>query len=168
MSLPKFRLCAFVAALCGTILPLSTPMAQPATEAARAPEGCTGPVSGNWLRLVVTGVRSSRGEIAITVYPDDSSRFLIHNGSLYVGRTRAVAGDTVTCVFLPRPGVYGIAIYHDENGNRKFDRTAIGLPAEAYGFSNNPPTLLGLPSFDSVRMTIHRNGLTSHIHLTYP
>ncbi|MEY2942569.1 MAG: hypothetical protein RLY97_583 [Pseudomonadota bacterium] len=139
-----------------------------AESSANAPAGCTGPVSTFWLKVIVEGVRSSNGLIAITLYADDSSRFLMKGGSIYVGRTSAVAGTTASCIYVPRPGVYVLAIYHDENGNQKFDRTGFGLPAEAYGFSNNPSTLLGLPAFRSVRLDVIRSGLTSHIRLKYP
>ena len=162
------RAMAFAAAALAASLIVTAAPAAPAHEGAPAPAECTGPASGTWLRVVVEGVRSANGLVAITLYPDDPSRFLVHHGSLYVGRTKAVAGTTGSCIYVPKPGVYVVAIYHDENGNGKFDRTGIGLPAEGYGFSNNPSTLLGLPSFDSVRLNVSRSGLTTHIHLKYP
>ena len=69
---------------------------------------------------------------------------------------------------MPRPGIYALALYHDENGNRRFDRTGIGFPAEGYGFSNNPPTLAGLPSFRSVRLSIPRTGMVTRVQMKYP
>jgi len=134
----------------------------------RPPDGCTGPGSGTWLRVTAEGVKSSAGSIAITLYPDVPSRFLAHKGSLYVTFVKANAGTTSGCIYLPKTGVYVVALYHDENDNKKIDRTAIGLPAEGYGFSNNPPTLLGLPSFRSVRLNLSRSGLGSHISMNYP
>jgi len=133
-----------------------------------APAGCTGPASKTWIRVILEDVRSGKGQIAITMYSDDPARFLIHHGSMYVGRVPAVAGTASGCIFIPHPGVYVLAIYHDENGNGTFDRTSLGLPAEGYGFSNNPPTLLGLPSFRSVRLNIQHSGMAAHIRLTYP
>lgn len=133
-----------------------------------APAGCTGPASGTWLKIVAENVRSSDGHIAVTVYPDNPSRFLVAKGSMYVTFIKAMQGNTTGCVFLPKTGVWVIALYHDENDNRKIDRSAIGLPTEGYGFSNNPPTLLGLPSFRSVRLNAVRSGLTSHIQMKYP
>jgi uncharacterized protein (DUF2141 family) len=133
-----------------------------------APTGCTGPASKTWLRVIVESVHSGKGQVAITLYADDPARFLIHHGAMYVGRVQAVSGTTSGCIFLPRPGVYVVAIYHDENGNGAFDRTSLGMPAEGFGFSNNPPTLLGLPSFRSVRLNIEHSGMAAHIRLTYP
>jgi uncharacterized protein (DUF2141 family) len=157
---------AVSASLIGLAVSMASPaLAQP--EGA-APAGCTGPASATWLRVVVEGVRSSQGLVAITLYANDSSRFLVRHGSLYVGRTKAVAGTTDSCIYVPKPGTYAIAVYHDENGNQKFDRNMFGLPAEAYGFSNNPGTLFGLPSFRSVRLKVDESGETIHIHLHYP
>lgn len=139
-----------------------------ASPAPPPPAGCTGPVSSTWIKVVVEGVHDNSGQITITLYADDSSRFLIRHGSLYIGRTPAVAGTTTSCIFVPHPGVYVLAVYHDANGNGNFDRNSLGLPAEAYGFSNNPPTLLGLPAFRSVRIEVPRSGMATHIQLKYP
>ena len=149
------------------VLP-TTPALAAEAEAPPAPAGCTGPASATWIHVIVDGVRNANGLVAITLYADDPSRFLVKHGSMYVGRTPAVAGTTKSCIFVPKPGVYVLAVYHDEDGDLKFGRTSLGLPAEGYGFSNNPGTLFGLPSFNSVRLNIARSGLTSHIHLTYP
>jgi uncharacterized protein (DUF2141 family) len=137
-------------------------------QAASPPPGCTGTPSSTWINVVADGLRSGNGLLAITLYEDKASKFLVHHGSLYVGRVNATAGTTRACIFLPRPGIYALALYHDENANRSFDRTGIGLPDEGYGFSNNPPTLAGLPSFRSVRLNVPRTGLTTRVHMKYP
>ena len=148
--------------------PVQTSTAAASAAAASAPAGCTGPASQTWLNVVVEGVRNSNGLVAVTLYTDNSSKFLAKRGSLYVGRVDAQPGTTRACIFVPQPGVYAVAIYHDENASRRFDRTGIGLPAEGYGFSNNPTTLAGLPSFRSVRLNVPRSGLTSRIKIKYP
>ena len=171
MRLPfRRRGSAAATALLAAVLPALpiTPALAADGEAQAAPAGCTGPASQTWIHVIVEGVRNANGLIAITLYADDPSRFLVKHGSMYVGRTPAVAGTTNSCIFLPKPGVYVLAVYHDEDGDHKFGRTSFGLPAEAYGFSNNPNTLFGLPSFSSVRLNVTRSGLTSHIRLTYP
>ena len=139
-----------------------------ASAPAPAPAGCTGPASGTWLNVVVDGVRNGNGVVAITLYADDSSKFLVKRGSLYVGRVDATPGTTRGCIFVPKPGVYALALYHDENRDGRFDRTGLGLPAEGYGFSNNPATLAGLPQFRSVRLNVPKPGLTSRIGMKYP
>ena len=73
-----------------------------------------------------------------------------------------------TVIFLPAPGTYALAVYHDANANRHIDRSGIGLPEEGYGFSNNAPALFGLPSFGRVRLQVPRTGMTTSIRLRYP
>ena len=131
-------------------------------------DGCTGPMSETKLNVTITNVRSSRGLIAVSVYADDSKRFLAKRGSLYVGRVPAQAGTTRMCIHLPSTGTYGLAIYHDENGDRKFNRSGIGLPAEGYAFSNDAPTIFGLPSFGRVRFNVPRSGFETAVKLKYP
>lgn len=164
MSMPR-RLRA--AALSVSAIFAAASAAQPAL-AQGAPAGCTGTPSATWINVVVDGVRSSRGLMAVTLYADNSRKFLVKHGSVYVGRSPAQAGTTRTCIYLPQPGTWALALYHDENANQSFDRTGIGLPAEGYGFSNNPATLAGLPSFRSVRLAVPRTGMTARIHLKYP
>jgi uncharacterized protein (DUF2141 family) len=135
--------------------------------AAREPT-CTGPASGTRLTIAIENVRSSQGLIAVTVYPDDPDRFLASKGSLHVGRAPARAPVTKICVHVPQPGTYAIAVYHDEDGNRKLTRKSLGLPAEGYGFANNPPAMFGLPAFDAVRLAVRRTGTETRIRLIYP
>jgi uncharacterized protein (DUF2141 family) len=135
---------------------------------AAPPAGCTGTPSSSWLNVVVEGVRNATGQIAVTLYADDSRKFLAHHGSLYVGRVDARSGSTRACIFVPQPGVYALALYHDENANREFDRSGLGLPVEGFGFSNNPATLAGLPSFRSVRLNVPRSNLTTRVQMRYP
>ena len=136
--------------------------------AANAQGPCAGPPSATRLYVTIENIRASQGLIALTLYADDSRRFLARRGSLYVGRVPARAPVTRACIHLPRPGTYALAIYHDADANRRFNRTALGLPAEGYGFTNNPGTLFGLPSFRSVRLHIARTGLSTRVQMKYP
>jgi len=138
------------------------------TSAAAQEESCTGRPSDTRLFVDVVHVRKAEGLIAGTLYADDRSKFLAHRGSLYVGRVAASAPTTEVCIFVPRPGIYGLAVYHDADADRSFDRNGIGLPKEGYGFSNNPPVIFGLPSFSKVRLAVPRTDLRTTVRLRYP
>lgn len=165
MLLPR-RSRAAVFALVAVLSAATTASADP--QGAAPPPGCTGPASSTWLNVAASGLRNGNGQLAVTLYQDIPSKFLARHGSLYVGRVGANAGSTHVCIFVPSPGIYALALYHDENSNQKFDRTGIGLPAEGYGFSNNPGTFAGLPSFRSVRLNVPRSGLTTRVTMKYP
>jgi uncharacterized protein (DUF2141 family) len=132
-----------------------------------AAQECAGAPSATRLIVNVDNVRSSRGLIAVTLYSDNRHKFLARRGSLYVGRLPARQGRTRVCIFVPRPAIYALAVYHDADSDRHFDRTGLGLPAEGFGFSNNPPTFFGLPSFSMVRLNVAKTGLSTTVRLRY-
>ncbi len=125
-----------------------------ATMAHAAP-ACIGPASDTWINITVDRVRNSKGLITATLYTNDPKRFLVKNGSLYVASTPASAGQTRFCLFVPHPGSYAIAIYHDEDSSGTLNRGGLfGIPSEAVGFSNNPTIFFGPPSLRSVLVNI--------------
>lgn len=119
-----------------------------------ADEGCEGvrTATAAKLSVQVNGVRSSQGEVALTVYPDNRRRFLAKGGKFARARIKAQP-TTYACFWLPQ-GSYALAIYHDSNRDRDFNRTLVGLPAEGFGFSNNPETKVGLPPLSAVRFSV--------------
>ncbi len=138
-------------------LPFGRPMAQ---EAA-----CDGQPSGVRLFISVDRVARSEGEVAATVYPDDRRRFLAHHGQIAIVRRPSAAPSTALCLWLPAAARYEVAVYQDLNSDHRFNRTALGLPAEPYGLSNDPPNLMGLPTFRSVQFAVHEGDNTIHIPL---
>jgi len=155
--------------LCAAVLATVTAIAAGTSTPSAAQPGCQGPASDTYINVVVEGLRNGNGLVAVTLYADNSRKFLAKGGSLYVGRVDANAPVTRMCLHVPRPGVYAIAVYHDEDGNRKINRGGIlGIPTEGFGFTNNPPTIASLPSFGSVRLSIPRSRLTTHVRLKYP
>lgn len=136
--------------------------------AAAAPAGCQGVPSNTWLNVSAEGLRNGNGLLTIALYPDNSRQFLAKGGTIKNHRVPASAPVTKACIFVPGPGVYAIAVYHDADANRKLNRTGLGLPSEGFGFSNNPSTLAGIPAFRSVRLEVGKPGLTTHIRMRYP
>ncbi|MBD9470248.1 DUF2141 domain-containing protein [Pseudoxanthomonas sp. PXM01] len=63
-------------------------------------------------------------------------------------------GNVATFVFKDlAPGAYAVLVTHDENGNGKLDSNMIGMPIEAYGFSNNP-NVMRKPTWDEARFEV--------------
>ena len=55
------------------------------------------------------------------------------------------------------PGGYAVAIFHDENRNKKLD-VLIGIPREGFGFSRNPAIRFGAPRFSAARFGLAADG----------
>lgn len=160
---------AFAIAASVTALTGATPAFAANAPARNGAPNCAGPVSDTWVNVTIDRVRNGNGLMAVTLYADEPRKFLVKKGSMYVGRVDATAPETKMCLFVPKPGVYVLAVYHDEDSSTNLKRSGVlGLPEEGFGFSNNPPTVASIPSFRSVRLNIAKSGLSTRIHLKYP
>jgi uncharacterized protein (DUF2141 family) len=138
-----------------------------ACPVAASAQNCVGPAGPGTTRLIVeaTDLRNAAGEVAFTVYPDSRSRFLAKGGKLLRARVAARAPVTRACFNL-RPGSYAVAHYHDENRDRDFNRTLVA-PKEGFGFSNDAPTSIGLPSLSAARFALPPGGRLLRMRTRY-
>jgi len=59
---------------------------------------------------------------------------------------------------------YGIAAFHDLNSDGKMEYNFIGIPQEAYGFSNNETSVFGLPpKWKAAKFTVNQAELVHRI-----
>lgn len=107
------------------------------------------------LQINVSGMRSDKGNIIITIYPDQASHFL--DGKYKLARQQLPVKQPLThaCFVVPAPGYYAVALFHDNNNNHHFDTNWLGIPVEGYGFSRNPKLFLGPPDLNDVRVAAH-------------
>lgn len=114
------------------------------------------------LTVRVADVPSAQGSIMVAVY-DGATNFL--RRPMQSARVAATAG-TVDIVIKDLPaGGYGIAVFHDANGNGKMDSNFMGIPVEDHAFSNNARGTMGPPSFDQVKFSLPAAGATATISL---
>jgi uncharacterized protein (DUF2141 family) len=82
------------------------------------------------------------------------------------GQEAPVTGTSQRMVFEDvAPGAYAVAAFQDQNGNRRLDRTGLGLPVEPYGFSG-PSERTARPDFARARITVREPGLSVRVRLT--
>ncbi|MDB5393120.1 MAG: hypothetical protein JWM91_626 [Rhodospirillales bacterium] len=119
------------------------------------------------LQINVSGMRSAKGNITITIYPDEPSHFL--DGSYKVVRQQLPVTLPVTsaCFILTAAGYYAVALFHDENNNHHLDTNSLGMPTEGYGFSNNPTLYFGPPELKQVRFSVHPDNPPIAIRMKY-
>jgi uncharacterized protein (DUF2141 family) len=119
------------------------------------------------LQVSVSGMRSTDGNVTVTIYPDDAAHFL--DGAYKVARQAMPVSLPVTrfCFALPAPGYYAVALFHDENNNGHFDTTLLGIPAEGFGFSNNPTLYVGPPDLSKVRIALHAGDNPVSVQMKY-
>lgn len=134
---------------------------------ADTPPDCAADAGQAVLRVSVSGMRSAKGTVTVTIYPDDTAHFL--DGKYKVARQELPVTLPITsaCFVLAAPANYGVALFHDENGNHHFDTNALGIPVEGYGFSNDPTLYFGPPSLDKVRIAVHAGENPVAIRMKY-
>ncbi len=105
------------------------------------------------LTVVVRGLRSDEGVVRGGLYRD-RERWTNEEGVVARCTARSVR-RVARCVFEGlAPGGYGLALYHDEDGDGVFGRDGIGLPQEGYAFGRDARPVLGAPSFESALVDI--------------
>ena len=111
----------------------------------------SGAVRAANVSVTVEGVRNTRGHILVALCT--RADFLRPHCS-WKARVPARKGSVVAVVMNVPPGVYAAQAFHDEDDNGRLDRTLLGLPKEAMGFSNNAPMHMGPPSFDAASFKV--------------
>jgi uncharacterized protein (DUF2141 family) len=119
------------------------------------------------LQVSVSGLRSTKGTVTVTIYPDEKEHFL--DGAFKLARQSVPVTLPVThvCFAFSTPGYYAVALFHDENANGHFDTTLLGVPDEGFGFSNNPKLYLGPPDLSKVRAAMHEGDNAIDIEIKY-
>lgn len=103
--------------------------------------------SQNTLTIMVQGVASSEGYIAVGVYTD--AKNFLHQGKEFTGVFANAEQGTTQIVLSDLPNnIYAISIFHDENGNKEMDTNFFGIPKEPIGFSIGKLKTFGPPSFE--------------------
>ena len=125
------------------------------------------PVFAADLAIEVRGVRSADGRVYVAVTVRSRRTFPSGDGDVAqfreyarVGVIRLVARD------LP-PGQYAVNAFHDENGNGELDTNLVGIPAEGYGFANDPVARFGPPDFEAAAVTVDEGSKLAVLTLTY-
>ncbi len=107
------------------------------------------------LVVVISGFPSSDGFAMVALNNSKESYKGGENEAIAKMKTRVV-DQKAQAIFTNLPyGSYGVSLYHDENANGKMDKNAMGIPKEAYGFSNNAKGFFGKPDYKDVKFELN-------------
>lgn len=151
-----------------TAIAIGSAIAGPATAddasiGSMAHVSCSG--AAHEVRVTITNVEENVGQMVADLYFNDEEGFLKSSGRAQQVRFAAKAPVTSFCMVAPEPGPYAIAVYHDKNANKAFDRKAFGLPAEPFGISNDPRLVLGPPHVSEALFDVAESGANVDIRL---
>ena len=101
----------------------------------------------------VVNIEEAAGNIHYGIY-DRPEAFPNEGQQTFQGWVAVKGPEAVIRIPGIPKGRYGVAVFHDKNGNGKFDQGLFGVPLEDFGFSRDAPVLLGPPSFEDAAITI--------------
>ena len=104
------------------------------------------------LEIGVDHLRSAKGMVRVCLTADPANFPNCVDDARAIGRSVPATTHALKLEGLPR-GAYAVAVIHDENGNNKLD-TALGIPREGYGFSNDAAVRFGPPKFAAARFDL--------------
>ncbi len=133
-----------------------------AAAAAPAQSPCPG------IHVTILDIRNSTGSVACALFESPEGfpiEFLRSATNVMVIKVRK---SQARCDFedIP-PGIYALAVIHDENMNGELDTNVLGIPKEGYGFSNDAKAWFGAPSFPDASFPYDGRTLDLTISLHY-
>ncbi len=102
------------------------------------------------LTVVIQGLDVCKGKVAIELI--DSKEVPIAEYWLFV-ESNAVELKVSDLTI----GDYALRFFHDENDNGVMDKNWLGIPTEAFGFSNDAKVKLGPPGFKEMSFRVNTN-----------
>ncbi len=97
------------------------------------------------LIITISGFENSNGiaKVAVADSRENYSQETPFKGYNF----KIVNNKVVETLSLPY-GEYAVKVFHDENSNGELDKRLFGIPAEAYGFSNDARGTIGPPEYE--------------------
>lgn len=111
----------------------------------------------------ITGFDSNDGEVRVAL---NNSSENYQSSNPFMHAVEKIVAHQVEFTFKDIPfGKYAIKCFHDENLNGKMDRNSMGIPVEAYGFSNNAMGNFGPAKYDDTKFTFNKDKQIVEIQL---
>jgi|UPI0003FFDD6E uncharacterized protein (DUF2141 family) len=114
------------------------------------------------LTITIQNISPVQGKVYVGLY--NSKADFPKEDKVFQGKVVDVTSAQVSCTFEVPNGNYAVSSYHDKNSNGKLDKNLMGVPTEAYGFSNNARGTFGPPSFEDAKVVCQ--GGTKNIQIT--
>ncbi|MBL0721001.1 MAG: DUF2141 domain-containing protein [Sulfurovum sp.] len=108
------------------------------------------------LNIKITNLSNQNGLVYIGLY--NKSEDFLKMDKTYKKVSIRISSQTLKYRFKNLPkGSYAIALFHDKNQNKRFDRNILGIPKEGYGFSNNIRPTFRAAKFEEAKFKLDGN-----------
>lgn len=116
---------------------------------------------GITITVTIENIKNDSGHILLGLHTNET---FMKAESIQSVKKEIKDGKIVATFENVQSGSYAIMVLHDENDNSRMDFEPNGMPAEAYGMSNNQ-ILYGPPQFDDAKFEVADKDLEFDISL---
>jgi uncharacterized protein (DUF2141 family) len=121
------------------------------------------PSGATELTVEVDGVRAAGGTLFVSV--QTRAEFMQERGTAGTIVSRPQAGAHRFGFDVPA-GEYAISVWHDDNGNNRFDKDDSFMPLDGWAMTNGA-ALRGEPTFDQVSTRVGDEPASVRLAMTY-
>jgi len=119
------------------------------------------------LILMIPNIKNAKGGVHVAIFSSKNKKSFTKTGEEFRVVDFKAEGSSGKYIIKDLPdGEYALAIYHDENGDKKCNTNFVGIPKEGYGFSNNVKPKMSAPKFDECRVDLRKDA-SIEIRLNY-
>lgn len=109
------------------------------------------------IKVEIHGLENDKGIVQIGLYNSEKDFPTFEKN--FKGSSIKANKNGVHYTFTNIPvGKYAIAVWQDENEDKKINKNMFGSPTEKYGFSNNKFGTFGPPDFEVASFVVKENG----------
>lgn len=95
----------------------------------------------------VSGLRGAQGRVLVALHDDRQAFPSRWDHAVAFTSIAAGVGSVTATLRLPRPGRFALIVVHDEDGDGRMKKNALGLPREGFATGRNA-TELAFPFFE--------------------
>lgn len=122
--------------------------------------------SSSILTIDVDGLRNRKGQVCLNVFAK-SAGFPTKTANAVQSQCIKITDAPLKVTLRLQPGIYAVAVLHDENNDRRANRNFLGIPREGFGFSRNPAIRFGAPKFTASAVLLMGSSTNIKIQLKY-
>lgn len=104
------------------------------------------------LTVRVEGAKAGVGKIVASLF--DSEEAYMEDPHTETSVDVAADGSVAIIFQGLAAGTYAVSVYYDENSDGEMNTNWLGIPKEAFGFSNDAPARFGPPKFEKAQFDV--------------
>jgi len=119
------------------------------------------------IKLTITGIRSSEGQLRIGLFKDQESFRNETAIEYFEFEKTGLKNGEMTLQLKLETGTIGLSLLDDENNDSEMNYNFVGMPKEGFGFSDYYHKGFTRPTFDDFDFELNEHGKEVEIRVRY-